>query len=308
MKNERLQWHPAFSAALRITLGDEMQYLDMREEYLLSKKPPQIDVLVIKKQKSIAIKKKIGKIFRGHNIIEYKSPKDHLSVNDFYKVYGYTCFYQSNTDNIREIAPEDLTITFASSHYPKELFQHLKETRNIEIEYQHEGIYYLKGDFIPMQFLCLPKLDKDENYWLQSLRNNLKAGEEIRTLMSNYEKHRTSKDYSAVMNLITRANWEQMEVEKKMCDALNELFAEELKEADLRGRTEGLRLGRSEGLQLGKSEGLRLGKAEGLHQATIETCQEVGLNYQDTYSRVKEKYQLTEDETRTIMEKHWKFT
>ena len=41
-----------------------------------------------------------------------------------------------------------------------------------------------------------------------------------------------------------------------MCDALNELFAEELKEADLRGRTEGLRLGRSEGLQLGKSEGL----------------------------------------------------
>ena len=56
-----------------------------------------------------------------------------------------------------------------------------------------------------------------------------------------------------------------------MCDALNELFAEELKEADLRGRTEGLRLGRSEGLQLGKSEGL--------HQAAVETYQEMGLNY-----------------------------
>ena len=101
MKNEKLQWHPAFSAALRITLGDEMQYLDMLEEYPLGKKPPQIDVLVIKKLKDIAIKKKIGRIFRGHNIIEYKSPKDHLSVNDFYKVYGYTCFYQSNTDNIQ---------------------------------------------------------------------------------------------------------------------------------------------------------------------------------------------------------------
>lgn len=173
MKNENLQWHPAFSAALRITLGDEMQYLDMLEEYPLSKKPPQIDVLVIKKLKDIAIKKKIGRIFRGHNIIEYKSPKDHLSVNDFYKVYGYTCFYQSNTDKIREIAPEDLTITFASSHYPKEMFQHLQTTRNIKIEYQHEGIYHLNGDFIPMQFLYLPKLDNEENYWLQSLRNNL---------------------------------------------------------------------------------------------------------------------------------------
>ena len=78
-----------------------------------------------------------------------------------------------------------------------------------------------------------------------------------------------------------------------MCDALNELFAEELREADLRGRTEGLKLG--------KSEGLKLGKSEGLHQAAVET-------YQDTCSRIKEKYQLTEDEARKIMEKHWKFT
>ena len=37
---------------------------------------------------------------------------------------------------------------------------------------------------------------------------------------------------------ITRANWEQMEVEKKMCDALKELFSEELKEADNNGRTD----------------------------------------------------------------------
>lgn len=44
------------------------------------------------------------------------------------------------------------------------------------------------------------------------------------------------------MNLITHANWKQMEVEKRMCDALKELFAEELKEADSKGRTEGIRL------------------------------------------------------------------
>ena len=73
------------------------------------------------------------------------------------------------------------------------------------------------------------------------MRTDLHAGEEIRKLMREYEKHRKSKDYTAVMNLITRANWEQMEVEKKMCDALNELFAEELKEADNKGRTEGRR-------------------------------------------------------------------
>ena len=115
-----------------------------------------------------------------------------------------------------------------------------------------EEIYYLKGDPIPMQILIAPKLSDKENYWLQSMRTNLRAGAEIRKLMSEYEKHRKSKDYAAVMDLITRANWEQMEVEKKMCDALKELFAEELKEADSRGRSEGMRQGLTQGIQLTK--------------------------------------------------------
>ena len=92
-----------------------------------------------------------------------------------------------------------------------------------------------------MQLLIAPKLTGRENYWLQSMRTDLQAGKEIQQLMREYEKHRKSKDYAAVMDLITRANWEQMEVEKKMCDALKELFEEELKEADSKGRIEGKR-------------------------------------------------------------------
>ena len=142
---------------------------------------------------------------------------------------------RSNTEHVKEIDPEDMTITFVSNCYPREMFRHLQEVRNITVERQSKGIYYLKGDAIPMQYLNLKELDEDENYWLQALRTNLKAGEEIRTLVSNYEKNRHSKDYSAVMNLIARANWKQMEEEKRMCDALNELFAEELREANSRG-------------------------------------------------------------------------
>ena len=121
MEKAKLQWHPAFGAALRITLQDEMQYLEMHEEHLLSKKPLQMDILIIKKLQEVQIKKTIGRVFRKHNIIEYKSPDDSLSVNDFYKVYGYACIYQSNTDRIKEIDPEELTLTFVCSHYPREL-------------------------------------------------------------------------------------------------------------------------------------------------------------------------------------------
>lgn len=295
MNNEKLQWHPAFAAALRITLQDEMKYLELQEEYLLSKKPPQIDVLILKKVKEITLKKKIGQIFRGHNIIEYKSPNDTLSINDFYKVYGYTCFYQSNTDKIKEIDPTDLTITFAGSHYPRELFKHIKEIRGIEVQQQSGGIYYLQGDAIPMQFLYIPKLDKEENYWLQTLRNNLTAGEEIRTLMANYEKNRKLKDYSAVMNLVTRANWTQMEVEKKMCDALNELFAEELKEADARGRKSGM----IEGHRTGVIEGRKSGRADGI-KLTKKVFQ---LSAQgESMESIAEKCNIPLEEVRDILE------
>ena len=33
MEKTKLQWHPAFGAALRITLQDEMRYLEMHEEH-----------------------------------------------------------------------------------------------------------------------------------------------------------------------------------------------------------------------------------------------------------------------------------
>ena len=44
--DEKIQWHPAFDAALQIELGEETKYLEFDSEHLLSKKPMQIDVLV----------------------------------------------------------------------------------------------------------------------------------------------------------------------------------------------------------------------------------------------------------------------
>ena len=89
---KRIQWHPAFDAAMQIELEEEAGNLIFEPEYLLSKKPLQMDILIIKKNRNIAIKKNIGQIFRRYNVIEYKSPDDNLSVDDFYKVYGYICF------------------------------------------------------------------------------------------------------------------------------------------------------------------------------------------------------------------------
>ena len=103
------------------------------------------------------------------------------------------CFYQSNSDRIKEIDPEELTITFACSRYPREMLNHLLKVRGIHVESQDKGIYYLTGDAIPIQLLLTRELTQEENleltqeenFWLKNLR----------------------------MDLITRANWTEMEVE-----------------------------------------------------------------------------------------------
>lgn len=52
-------------------------------------KPLQIDCTVVKVKKNCRIKNEIGKIFRTHNIFEYKSPKDELNIDTFYKAVAY---------------------------------------------------------------------------------------------------------------------------------------------------------------------------------------------------------------------------
>ena len=103
--------------------------------------------------------------------------------------------------------------------------------KGIEVKKQEAGIYYLSGDSFPIQLVIVKELSKEENYWLQNLRCNLKTGEEIQEVVRRYEQVKHKAYYSEVMNLIVRANQKQMEEEKNMCEALNELFAEELRGA-----------------------------------------------------------------------------
>ena len=234
-EKRRLSWHPAFGAVLRIELERELDLLEIVDERQLTKEPLQMDVLVVKKEKDIRLEKNIGRIFKSYNIIEYKSPEDYLSINDFYKVYAYACLYQSDTDRVMEVGPREITLTFVCMRYPRKLLGHLKETRGIRVSRQGDGIYYLEGDALAMQLLVTGELSERDNYWLQHLRGDLKEGRELQELMERYERHRHSKWYQAAMDLIVRANWDKMKEEKEMCEALRELFADELRESKERG-------------------------------------------------------------------------
>ena len=236
--DEKIQWHPAFDAALQIEFGEEAEYLEFDSEHLLSKKPMQIDVL-IKNEKHVKIQKNIGRIFRQYNVIEYKSPEEDLDIDDFYKVYAYACIYKADTEKVDLIPAAELTITFVCYHYPRAMLGRLQRDRSIKAEKIESGIYYLTGDPIPIQLIIVPALSKDSNYWLNNLRNDLKAGGEIRDFIERYGENKKSKLFQALADTVMRANWREMKEERKMCEALRELFADDFRESELKGRNVG---------------------------------------------------------------------
>ena len=136
-----LQWHPAFYAGIQIELAEEAQHLIFENEHQLGTKPKEIDVLIIKKDPKVFIRKNIGRIFRKHNIIEYKCPEDYLSIDDYYKVYGYACFYKSDTKTVNEIRAKEITISFVIKRYPRKVIRHLEKEQNLQVQKQDNNLH-----------------------------------------------------------------------------------------------------------------------------------------------------------------------
>ena len=233
MASGLLQWHDGFHASFQIELQEESAHLEFYSEHELYKKALRVDTLVIKNSDT-PVQKKIGKIFRKFNLIEYKSPGDSLNINDFYKVYGYACLYQSKTKKVHEISMKDISISFVCSHYPRKMLKILKNERGIEVWKVEKGIYRLKNDSVSIQILVVNQLPPEENRWLSSLRRNLPMDRNTEHLLREYQRHKDSVLYQSAMDLIIQANKNLMKGEGNMvCDALKEIFAEEWKEKEL---------------------------------------------------------------------------
>lgn len=225
-ETDNTYWHPAFYADIQIELKDDADNLIFENEHQLSKMPMEIDVLIIKKETGRPVKKNIGRLFKKYNIVEYKSPTDSLSVDDFYKIYGYACFYKVDVPYVNSISVNDLTITFVSKKYPRKLIQHLKEVRKFQVKMIEAGIYYVEGDIIPIQLIVTRQLSETENLWLKNLTDNLSDSEKAKQLIEDYLIHADNNLYQAVMDTITRANQKTFEEVNGMSDIFMEIVQE----------------------------------------------------------------------------------
>ena len=217
--SSHIPWHPAFIEALQMELQDYQDALEFHPEYQLTSEPLRIDCVIIKKAKNVIIKKNIAVIFRECNLLEYKSPDDYVSIDDFYKVYGYACLYTS----FQQVPITSLTLSFIESRYPEKLLDHLKNERNYLVAETGPGIYNVKGDILPIQVIDSRKLSVDENLWLNGL-NNKHDRFTIEQVGKEINKQGKAARLASYLYALTKANPEATEEAIKMKDVFDEVM------------------------------------------------------------------------------------
>lgn len=134
--------------------------------------------------------------------------------------------YKADETGKNKIAINDITITFVSRTFPRKLAKHLKQIHNYDIQYIENGIYYIKGDFFPIQFIVTKDLTNEQNLWLHNLTNDIHNSDVVDTLISEYDKHKKDNHYRSVMDILVHANKEAFKGGAIMCKALEDLYWE----------------------------------------------------------------------------------
>lgn len=242
-KTEKLQWHPAFCAATELELRQDLDVLELIPEYNLSKKPLQIDLVIIKKMDwKRTLQNEIGHIMRGHNILEYKGPGDELTIDSFFKVIGYASLYKAQGIAVNKIPASEVTVSFFRNAYPKALFLELKKEGYI-LKKMYPGIYYVRGKVpFPVQVVVTSQLERKAHCSLQVLTTQVEMQdaelflEQIHYLESKNER----SNIDSVLQVSVNANkqvYSLLRRQNEMCEALRELMKDEI-EKELENKLE----------------------------------------------------------------------
>lgn len=228
----------------------------------LTTEPLKIDILVIKKIRDRIIKKNIAEIFRGYNIIEYKSPSDYISVDDFHKVCGYVYLYMS----INRVSITDVTLTLLENRHPRELLKYFKQL-GVSVEERTPGVYIAQANIFPVQIIESKNLPEEENIWLRNLKRGISAADMERMIRLK------SGDYSAIalkayLYALIMANPES--IKRMEADNMGSTtLAEVLKEMGY--IQQWVAQGEAQGIAVGEARGIAVGKARGRSEGIFDT-------------------------------------
>ena len=301
MGNPKIQWHPGFVAAMNLEFMENRDDLEFESEHNLNKKPLEIDLLIIRKNSLAKITNEIGNFFRGHNIIEYKSPEDSLDIDVFYKCGAYAALYKSYGKSLDERKAEDITVTILRKSKPLSLFKYF-ETHGYGLSCTHAGIYHVqKRVLFPTQIVVTRELDKKLHLWLRALSDSLEESDICNLLDIREGLGKTSERELAdsVLEVALAANRDvivKWKGDVHMFESIMEIFEEQLQPIYEKIRKEATEKGMAEGIEKGMEKGMEKGI-----QVTIGALRDFGHGDAEIKMALIKNYGLSEAEARTYL-------
>jgi hypothetical protein len=229
---------------MQLELEPFLNSLTFQSEAQLTSEPLRIDLLIIKKPPSLPITKNIARLFRGTNIIEYKSPEDSVSLHSLYKTLGYTLLYAS----LHKVDLNDMTLSIIGSRHPRKLFKRLHGYGTVTE--REKGIYEVKGYPVPVQIIEGRRLEAAENLWLRGLEGGLNT-DVLGAILEESGKKDPDK-LGAYLHAVLEANsktLEEVTEMKRKGPTLHEVLersgitAESEKRGETRGKAQGEKAG-----------------------------------------------------------------
>ena len=115
----RSDWHAGFEALLRMEAHPYGDRVQIKTEHLLGEEPPRADFVVLIDEEGLLAGKSIFRIFRKHNVCEYKNPHDALNERVLRKGCGYVNFYIGTAEHEGDVLPDEVTLSIFRAAKPE---------------------------------------------------------------------------------------------------------------------------------------------------------------------------------------------
>lgn len=236
----QIDWHSGFAGGLALSFRKYRTDIEIEREHPLSNEPLRIDFMIIKKDRDFVIDNSVGRMFRKHNIIEYKNPADELNIDVVWKCIGYAGIYKGYGKTVNEIPDSELTISIFRNVKPIKLLDDL-EKEGHTVDNSSPGIYRINGlSMLPLQIVIPKDLEGEDFQALRLMMPNADEGafHKFMEEAHGYTEKADRQDASAVLHVISASNrdlFKKIWEEQTMQDYLTELMSEKFEEAENKG-------------------------------------------------------------------------
>ena len=253
----KVEYHYGFYGAIHAEYEPTHVKMEYLQEHELGDEPVRLDMLLLKLEQK-RLTDPIGSFFRGHNVLEYKSPEDSLTISDFYKAQGYALLYKGLEEHADDIPLSELTVSVFRHAYPREMFRKLRD-QGITIQEAFHGVYRVSGPLsVQTQVVVTSQLPEGSYSTFKVLAKHASQEDILTVLNMAVEDDVRMSDYiRAIMNVsvvINESTIRAIKEEGLMSDAVRRVFKEELEEQWNAGRQDGWNAGRQDGWNAGRNE------------------------------------------------------